>query len=229
MKTIGWSAESKAGLVWIALMLGASLFGSGASAQMFREVPRGPSATAIGPVQGPLQAPAPPPSGQPNNTAAAGTSNAKEPTAAMAADDIVKALLANPDRARGAQAASANPGQPTPPEPWFLDLQIQYEFNSAVILEESHPLLNQVALALNSPRLKSVRFDVEGHTDGVGSKTNNEILSTRRAQSVVVYLTSAGVAADRMHAVGKGFSELLYPFEPKSAANRRVRIRARAL
>jgi outer membrane protein OmpA-like peptidoglycan-associated protein len=147
----------------------------------------------------------------------------------MAADDIVKALLANPDRARGAQASTANPGQPTPPDPWFIDLQIQYEFNSAVILEESHPLLNQVALALNSPRLKSVRFDVEGHTDGVGSKANNEILSMRRAQSVVVYLTSAGVAADRMHAVGKGFSELLYPFEPKSAANRRVRIRARAL
>jgi len=51
----------------------------------------------------------------------------------------------------------------------------------------------------------------------------------RRAQSVVVYLTSAGVAADRMNPVGKGFSELLYPFEPKSAANRRVRLRARAL
>ncbi len=216
-------------LIRFALVLGPIFLVQNAFAQMFREVPRGPSATAIGPAQGPLQAPAPPPSGLPSNTASAGTANAKEPTAAMAADDIVKALLTNPDRARGAQASTANPGQPTPPDPWFLDLQIQYEFNSAVIMEESYPLLNQVALALNSPRLKSVRFDVEGHTDGVGSKANNEILSMRRAQSVVVYLTSAGVPADRMHAIGKGFSELLYPFEPKSAANRRVRIRARSL
>jgi outer membrane protein OmpA-like peptidoglycan-associated protein len=149
----------------------------------------------------------------------------------MTADEIVKALQANPDRPRTAQGTTATPGAPgapSPADPGFLDLQIQFEFNSAVILEESHPLLDQVAIALNSPKLKSMNVDVEGHTDGVGSKSNNEILSARRAQSVVAYLRTAGVAPDRMRGVGKGFSELLYPFEPKSAANRRVRIRPRS-
>ncbi|NBS97588.1 MAG: OmpA family protein, partial [Betaproteobacteria bacterium] len=107
------------------------------------------------------------------------------------------------------QGTTATPGLPSLPDPGFLDLQIQFEFNSAVILAESHPLLDQVAIALNSPRLKTLRFDIEGHTDGVGTKPNNEILSARRAQSVVAYLTSAGVPAERMRGVGKGFSELL--------------------
>jgi OOP family OmpA-OmpF porin len=244
-----------------------------AGAQGFRDMPRGPSATAVAPVQGPGQTPLPvtapvlaPGSGQgananpaavpgpspPSHSAVAASSNAKEPTAKMTADEIVKALLASPaERARSAQGAQATAGgaqgaqgaqaangqkvTPAAPDPadgvelGWIDLQIQFEFNSAVILEESHPLLDQVAVALNSARLKARRFDVEGHTDGVGSKANNDILSARRAQAVVGYLKAAGVAPERMRPVGKGFSELLYPFEPKAAANRRVRIRFQSL
>ena len=258
------------GSLALLLVCAAHLLSSSVLAQGFRDVPRGPSATAIGPAQGPLQAPVQAPlqgpaqnpslgqaqnagsgsgqalgqtgaplgaatrgpdggPGQPSHSATAGIANAKEPSVAMAADEIVKALQASPDRPRSAQGTTATPGLPSLPDPGFLDLQIQFEFNSAVILAESHPLLDQVAIALNSPRLKTLRFDIEGHTDGVGTKSNNEILSARRAQSVVAYLTSAGVPAERMRGVGKGFSELLYPFEPKSAANRRVRLRARSL
>jgi outer membrane protein OmpA-like peptidoglycan-associated protein len=45
---------------------------------------------------------------------------------------------------------------------------------------------------------------VEGHTDDVGSNSTNEELSLRRAESVRGYLTSRGIAANRLASFGKG-------------------------
>ncbi|MFM7502958.1 MAG: OmpA family protein [Burkholderiaceae bacterium] len=107
----------------------------------------------------------------------------------------------------------------------MVDLTIQFAFDSATILEESKGLLERLAKALNAPQLQSLRFVVEGHTDGVGNKAYNDQLSARRAQSVVDFLVTQGVSVNRLRSTGKGFAELLYPQDPKAAANRRVRIK----
>jgi len=46
---------------------------------------------------------------------------------------------------------------------------------------------------------------IEGHTDNTGKKKNNQKLSEDRAQSVIAYLTSAGVASRRM--TGRGYAD----------------------
>lgn len=107
----------------------------------------------------------------------------------------------------------------------MVDLTIQFAFDSATILDESKALLDRLAKALNAAQLQSLKFVVEGHTDGVGNKAYNDQLSARRAQSVVDYLVKAGVSASRLRSTGRGFAELLYPQDPKAAGNRRVRIK----
>lgn len=106
-----------------------------------------------------------------------------------------------------------------------VDLMIQFEFNSSKILEESKPILKNLAIAMNSPELKDIVFSVEGHTDSVGTDVYNQRLSSLRASSVVHYLATLGVASKRLNAIGKGSTELLNSNQPESAENRRVRIK----
>lgn len=106
-----------------------------------------------------------------------------------------------------------------------LDLsdKIYFEFDSAVILPESHALLDAVAKALaGHPEVLVVR--VEGHTDSQGDADYNQKLSDARAASVRDYLVKAGVAADRLTAVGLGETKLLDPADTDAAhdTNRRV-------
>ena len=109
-------------------------------------------------------------------------------------------------------------------EPSVIDLTINFDFDSAKIREESKPQLENLAKALQTERLATLRFQVEGHTDAQGSFVHNDALSTKRALSVVGFLTQAGVDSERLRHLGKGSRELLEPSDPKSAANRRVRI-----
>ena len=67
---------------------------------------------------------------------------------------------------------------------------------------------------------------VVGHTDTVGNAQGNDALSLKRAESVRDLLIEAGVAGEKVEAVGRGERELLVPTadevdEPK---NRRVEI-----
>ncbi len=48
------------------------------------------------------------------------------------------------------------------------------------------------------------RAVIEGHTDSVGRRADNQDLSDRRAQSVLAALVDLGVGADRLHATGYG-------------------------
>ena len=105
-----------------------------------------------------------------------------------------------------------------------IDLVIQFDFDSAKLQAVSKPLLDQLAEALKSDRLNSMRFQIEGHTDAKGSEAYNKALSQRRADAVQQYLADQGIAVDRMAARGLGFAQLLYPDQPQAAENRRVRI-----
>jgi outer membrane protein OmpA-like peptidoglycan-associated protein len=124
-------------------------------------------------------------------------------------------------------SSSAAADTPTAPEaPRSVDLVINFNFDSASLQPASKPLLDVLAIALSSDKLKTIRFKVEGHTDANGQQAYNQQLSSRRAESVVSYLTEKGVPKDRMLPEGKGFSELLYPEKPTAMENRRVRITA---
>src|SRR5688500_4481462 len=102
-------------------------------------------------------------------------------------------------------AAPAPPAQPPPPPPVVqlernrirVDEKIQFALNSADILSESHGLLDQIAQVINEhPEVGAIR--VEGHTSSEGSRTHNQRLSQRRAQSVVAYLVGKGVPRERL-------------------------------
>jgi outer membrane protein OmpA-like peptidoglycan-associated protein len=53
----------------------------------------------------------------------------------------------------------------------------------------------------------SLKIEISGHTDNTGSATLNETLSQSRADAVVAYLTSKGIAANRMTSKGYGASK----------------------
>lgn len=130
-------------------------------------------------------------------------------------------------------AAVATPGQSASspvrtrnlkPVQRSIDLVIQFDFDSAKLQTVSKPLLDQLAEALQSERLSTMRFQIEGHTDAKGSEAYNKALSQRRADAVRQYLSDQGISAERMTARGLGFAQLLYPDQPQAAENRRVRI-----
>ncbi len=95
--------------------------------------------------------------------------------------------------------------------------------NSATILPASNGLLSEIADALlKNPRIR--RVEVQGHTDNSGSPSINQKLSEDRAAAVVAWLSSHGVAADRLTARGYGDSKPLVPnvTELNKSRNRRV-------
>jgi OOP family OmpA-OmpF porin len=82
--------------------------------------------------------------------------------------------------------------------------KVQFEYNSAKILEVSHSLLNEVADVIKkTPRIKKIQ--VEGHASSDGADEYNLKLSDRRAKAVRAYLITQGVSKDAL--VAKGFGE----------------------
>ncbi|MEI9938332.1 MAG: OmpA family protein [Pseudomonadota bacterium] len=84
--------------------------------------------------------------------------------------------------------------------------------------------LNQVAKALTDQGFKAIV--VQGYTDSVGSASDNDRLSLRRAQSVRDYLVTRGVPSEKATAEGKGDSNPVADNKTADgrAENRRVEI-----
>ncbi len=80
---------------------------------------------------------------------------------------------------------------------------IFFETGSSTLKEESFAELNRVVEFMkNNP---TVKIELGGHTDNVGTDATNNKLSQDRVNSVQKYLTEKGVSADRM--VAKGFGK----------------------
>ena len=139
-----------------------------------------------------------------------------QPRADASVEEIVQALTPQPK--------TRSLGRNMKVEPAKIDLTINFDFDSAKLKEESKPQLERLAQALKNENLINLRFQIEGHTDAQGTAAYNDALSTRRAASVVSFLSQSGVESQRLQSVGKGFRDLLEPEDPKSAKNRRVRI-----
>lgn len=69
-------------------------------------------------------------------------------------------------------------------------------------------------------------MQIEGYTDNTGSDATNITLSTARAKEVADFLTSQGIAADRLTSVGKGPADPVAPNDTADgrAQNRRVEV-----
>jgi outer membrane protein OmpA-like peptidoglycan-associated protein/tetratricopeptide (TPR) repeat protein len=79
---------------------------------------------------------------------------------------------------------------------------IYYETDSFRILSQSEPeLQNLVSFLKNNSDLK---IEIQGHTDSSGNAEANQILSERRAKSVVEYLTRNGIKTNRLKFGGYG-------------------------
>ena len=63
---------------------------------------------------------------------------------------------------------------------------VYFDFNEDTLRPESNPILNEVGLALL--QRPGIKFEIQGHTDGVGAMDYNQELSDRRANSVLSHL-----------------------------------------
>lgn len=82
---------------------------------------------------------------------------------------------------------------------------IFYDFAKWDLRPESMVSLDNLVETLNDN--PNVTIELMSHTDSRGTPADNEELSQKRAQSVVDYLISKGIAADRLQAKGYGESQ----------------------
>jgi outer membrane protein OmpA-like peptidoglycan-associated protein len=139
------------------------------------------------------------------------------PAADPSVEEMVEALRMKP------LTRSLKPGQPKPRGEGKLQLQVQFDYNSATITPASQALLDKLAGAMKSPALSGLDYSIEGHTDTTGTGAGNLRLSNRRAAAVREYLAKAsGVDAAKMSSIGMGSAKLADPANPTSPINRRV-------
>jgi outer membrane protein OmpA-like peptidoglycan-associated protein len=106
-----------------------------------------------------------------------------------------------------------------------IDLEIQFDFNSANISTTSMPSVQALGKALTDVALKGSTFVVAGHTDAIGSEGYNQDLSERRADTIKRYLIEKfGIAGTDLVTVGYGKSRPKDPNAPLDPINRRVEV-----
>ena len=104
-------------------------------------------------------------------------------------------------------------------------VEINFNFNSAVIRPESYRNVGAIADALHNPILLGYGFLVIGHTNSVGGRMYNVGLSQRRAEAIVAALVNPfGVNPAILQPVGMGEEQLRDPAHPTSGVNRRVQL-----
>jgi outer membrane protein OmpA-like peptidoglycan-associated protein len=106
-----------------------------------------------------------------------------------------------------------------------IDLEINFEYNSADISAKSLPSVQALGRALTSNDLKGSTFVVAGHTDAAGGEGYNQDLSERRADSIKRYLVDKyGINGTDLVTVGYGKSKLKDANQPMAEVNRRVQV-----
>jgi outer membrane protein OmpA-like peptidoglycan-associated protein len=106
-----------------------------------------------------------------------------------------------------------------------IDLEINFDYNSADISARSQPSVQALGRALSNPDLKGSTFIVAGHTDAAGGEAYNQDLSERRADAIKRYLVDKfGIAGPDLVTVGYGKSKLKDSANPMAEANRRVQV-----
>jgi outer membrane protein OmpA-like peptidoglycan-associated protein len=146
-----------------------------------------------------------------------------DPEAVSAEDRFVKTIrnratrsLSSAEREEIATIAKDKPN---------IDLEINFDYNSADISKRSLASVQALGQALTNPDLKGSTFIVAGHTDAIGGDGYNQDLSERRADSIKRYLTDKyGIAGSDLVTVGYGKTKLKDPSHPTADVNRRVQV-----
>ncbi len=142
---------------------------------------------------------------------------------AARAEELLNALRTKGTRAfsikERAEIAQVSMSQPS------IDMEVNFDFNSAVVGPSAIPTLDTLGRALTSPELKGGSYMVAGHTDGKGKASVNLAISQRRAEAVRDYLAEK-FQIDKALLVPMGFGKerLKNSKQPFAAENRRVQI-----
>ncbi len=126
--------------------------------------------------------------------------------------------------------AQAPPPPPPPPAPppaaqeRIVLRGVHVDFNRARIRPDAAPILDEAADILKQH--PNVNVDVNGYCDAIGGVAYNLKLSQRRADAVVNYLESKGIAGDRLtpHGYGKTNFVATNATAEGRAQNRRVEL-----
>ena len=104
----------------------------------------------------------------------------------------------------------------------FILRNIFFDFDNARLFEESYPELNKLVQYMKENG--SVKIEIGGHTDSMGSADYNEALSKTRARNVYDYLISKGIDKNRLSYKGYGESQPIATNETEEgrALNRRT-------
>jgi outer membrane protein OmpA-like peptidoglycan-associated protein len=106
-----------------------------------------------------------------------------------------------------------------------IDLEVFFEFDSAMITSEALPILKKLGEALSDDRLKGSVYLVASHTDAKGSAAYNLGLSDARAKSVREFLIEKfHLDPKQLVAIGFGEEQLKNKDDPLAAKNRRVQV-----
>ena len=82
---------------------------------------------------------------------------------------------------------------------------IFFDFNKSTLRPDSYAELDRLLKLLND--LPTLRIEISGHTDNIGSAAYNKTLSENRAKAVVDWLLGKGIKQDRLTYVGYGFDK----------------------
>jgi OOP family OmpA-OmpF porin len=106
---------------------------------------------------------------------------------------------------------------------WVVD-EAYFDFDKIIIKPAGFDFLDKIVDVLKSRPDLFVK--IQGHTDSIGTKAYNDVLSLKRADAVKAYLTGKGIDKNRLSCEGFGFSK---PVESNKtdkgrALNRRVEL-----
>jgi len=107
-----------------------------------------------------------------------------------AADNLVNKIIELKNIAVGSKIALRN---------------VFFDTGKSTLRSESNTELDRLVKLLKD--VPALKIEISGHTDNTGSASLNATLSQNRAEVVVKYLTSKGIAANRMTAKGYGSSK----------------------
>ena len=104
----------------------------------------------------------------------------------------------------------------------FVFTQVLFDNNSYALLPASLPELNKLVQILEEN--PGMHIQISGHTDNIGKAADNLTLSTSRAKAIVQYVSSKGIATERLTYKGFGSSEPIATNETAAgrALNRRT-------
>ncbi|MEH0834423.1 porin OmpA [Pectobacterium cacticida] len=111
------------------------------------------------------------------------------------------------DRVAPVAAPAPAPAPVVETKRFTLKSDVLFNFNKATLKAEGQQSLDQLYTQLSSLDPKDGSVVVLGFTDRLGSEQYNQGLSEKRAQSVVDYLVSKGIPADKISARGLGKSQ----------------------